>query len=409
MPELVVHLYGELVGQLVGDSWRDFDFEASASGIQRFGLGSTVLSESVPLLAQQPRGKAARRRNFFEELLPEGITRQRLADRARVSPADTLGLLAAYGRDVAGAVQVLDPTGGDIRESPSVQLLNDAQVAGLLNDVAQFPLGNIPDLGKASLAGVQEKVLLARSDGQWGQCLNGFTSTHIVKPVSRAFPDMIFNEEYCLRLARAVGLVGYESWIETFDGVDALVIERYDRDGSLPGCRLHQEDMNQVLGASGSEKYQERGGKVSLRRIAEVLRRVQGDAGLESLVEYVTFATAIGNLDLHAKNLSIFHWPDDSAALAPAYDLVPLAHYPNVDGRMALAVNSVYEHAHLQFDDVVAEAEIWGMDRVSAEAGIRRCLSGIRDAVARETPHARAYPGLVDSILTGPLLREVSD
>lgn len=38
MPELAVHLYGVVVGHLVGDSWRDFDFEASAPGIQRFGI-----------------------------------------------------------------------------------------------------------------------------------------------------------------------------------------------------------------------------------------------------------------------------------------------------------------------------------------------------------------------------------
>lgn len=76
---------------------------------------------------------------------------------------------------------------------------------------------------------------------------------------------------------------------------------------------------------------------------------------------------------------------------------------------MALAINGVYDHAQLRFDDVVAEAKNWGMDQVSAEAGIHRCLSAVRDAVARETPHPRAYPGLVDSILTGPLLGAVSD
>jgi serine/threonine-protein kinase HipA len=409
MPELSVHLYGEVIGHLVGDSWRDFDFVASDSGIQRFGLGSTVLSESVPLLAQQPRGKAARRRNFFEELLPEGVIRQRLVDRVRVAPTDTLSLLAAYGRDVAGAVQVLDSSTGESAELARVRLLSEVEVAELLNDVADFPLGNVPDFGKASLAGVQEKVLLARVEGRWGLCLNGYASTHIVKPVSRAFPDMIFNEEYGLRLARAVGLVNYETWIETFDGVDALVIERYDRDGSLPGGRLHQEDMNQVLGASGSEKYQERGGKVSFLRIADVLRRVQGVAGFESLLEHVTLAAAIGNLDLHTKNLSLLHSPDDSALLAPAYDVVPLAHYPNVDGRMALAINGVYEHAQLKRGDLVAEAEMWGMDRDAAEARVENCLLAIRAAAAQQVPHPRAYPRLVESILGGPVLGDLGE
>ncbi|MFA7325016.1 MAG: HipA N-terminal domain-containing protein, partial [Candidatus Nanopelagicales bacterium] len=95
MPSLEVHLYGAHVGDLVGDSWRDFDFVPTEAGVRRFGVGSTVLSESVPLLPRQPRGKAPRRRVFFDELLPEGVTRQRLAERARVATTDTLGLLAA--------------------------------------------------------------------------------------------------------------------------------------------------------------------------------------------------------------------------------------------------------------------------------------------------------------------------
>ena len=403
MRELAVHLYGELVGNLVGESWRDFDFAISCAAIERFGLGSTVLSESVPLLARQPRGKAARRRNFFEELLPEGVIRQRLAERARVESADTLGLLAEYGGDVAGAVKIFDTSREDPREVPRVSALSEAQVGELLDDVAAFPLGNVPDYGKASLAGVQEKVLLARIDGHWAQCLNGYASTHIVKPVSRVYPDMIFNEEYGLRLARAVGLVSYESWIETFDGVDALVIERYDRDSSVPGGRIHQEDMNQVLGASGVEKYQERGGKVSLRRIAEVLRRVHGDVGASFLLEHVTLAVAIGNLDLHAKNLSLLHPPDGSISLAPAYDIVPLAHYPNIDSRMAMAINGVYEFGKLTIGDLVAEAEAWGMSQGAAQDRIDHFLSRLYDALTRETPHPRAHPTLVKSILEGPL------
>lgn len=47
----------------------------------------------------------------------------------------------------------------------------------------------------ASLAGVQDKVLLARVDEGWAQCLYGYASTHILKSVSRPHLDMIFNEE----------------------------------------------------------------------------------------------------------------------------------------------------------------------------------------------------------------------
>lgn len=169
-------------------------------------------------MPRQPRGKAARRRVFFDGLLPEAAARQRLADLARVSTTDTLGLLTACGRDVAGALQVIDPMAAHADHAPRARVLSTSGVSDLLDDVAAFPLGNAPMTGKASLAGVREKVLLARVGDRWAQCLNGHSSTHILKPVARPHPDMIFNEEYASRIARALGLAPYATWIESFEG-----------------------------------------------------------------------------------------------------------------------------------------------------------------------------------------------
>ena len=401
MSSLEVHLYETHVGDLVGNSWRDFDFVAMGAAIDRFGVGSTVLSESVPLVPRQPRGKAARRRMFFDELLPEGAARQRLADRARVTPMDTLGLLAAYGRDVAGAVQVFDPTAADAADPPRARALSTADIVDLLDDVAAFPLANAPMSGKASLAGVQEKVLLARVGDRWAQCLYGYPSTHILKPVARSHSDMIYNEEYASRLARALGLAPYATWIETFEGTDALVIERYDRDDEIPGRRLHQEDFNQALGASGAEKYQEHSGKVSLGRVASVVASSVGLAGLERLLTLLTLTVAVGNLDMHAKNISLLHPPEGPARLAPAYDVVPLTHYPGIDGRMAMAINDVYEHSRIRRNDLIAEAGRWGLGGGRAEEVIDQAVKVVRSTVKHESPHARAVPGLpalIDSL-----------
>lgn len=401
MPRLEVHLYGTHTGDLVGDSWRDFDFIASADGIDRFGVGSTVLSESVPLVPHQPRGKAARRRAFFEGLLPEGGARQRLADQARVAPTDTLGLLAAYGRDVAGAVQISDPTAADAADLPRTRALSTAALVDLLDNVAAFPLGNAPISGKASLAGVQDKVLLARVNGRWAQCLYGYPSTHIIKPVSQPHTDMIYNEEYASRIARGVGLAPYATWIETFEGTDALVIERYDREDLIPGHRLHQEDFAQVLGASGADKYQESSGRVSLDRVASVVSSAEDIDGLTRLLTLTTLAVAVGNLDMHAKNISLLHPPEGPARLAPAYDVVPLTHYPGIDGRMAMAVNGVYEHARIRQSDLIAEAGRWGLGVDRAGEVVDAALRTIRSTVQQEAPHARAMPGLpafIDSL-----------
>lgn len=88
MADLRVELYGELVGHLVGTDRRTFDFITHANAIERFGLGSTILSESVPFELVANRARASRRRNFFAELLPEGTALDTLAAEIRVSPDD---------------------------------------------------------------------------------------------------------------------------------------------------------------------------------------------------------------------------------------------------------------------------------------------------------------------------------
>ncbi len=94
---------------------------------------------------------------------------------------------------------------------------------------------------------------------------------------------------YDRRVAAHLGLLDYDVWLETFDGLTMLVVERYDR---LDGRRLHQEDMNQALGASGVQKYQKYGGGVTLARVAHAVTRHGADQGLH-LLRLVALSAAI--------------------------------------------------------------------------------------------------------------------
>lgn len=391
MSELRVELYGHLIGWLSGGSWRSYDFRTDRSAFDHFDLGSTVLSESVPLDLTPNRGRAARRRNFFAELLPEGRILANLASRAGVQEYDTLGLLSHFGRDVAGALQIWDESQPGEPWIPRSEAVTDQGVRNLLLATTTEPLANSPFSGKTSLAGVQDKIVLARSDGAWHRVHDGYPSTHIVKPESRELPTVIYDEEYGARAARALGLTSTDSRLVDFAGVPALVIERFDRSDSAPTGRIHQEDMNQVLAARGNEKYQELGGKVSLRRIAEVLNRNGDTDSLERLLAMTVLAAALGNLDLHAKNLSLLHLPDGSSTLAPAYDVVPMRHQ-NTDGRMALAVNGVYQHADLTRADLVAEASSWRMR--DPDSVIGNTLGVLEAFAANQEPDRRAYSAL---------------
>jgi len=151
---------------------------------------------------------------------------------------------------------------------------------------------------------------LARVNKSWNRVLDGYPSTHILKPSTTSYPTMIFDEEYGQRICRLLGIANFEVDIQTFDGLDCLVIQRFDRTRDEEPKRIHQEDMNQALGASKNEKYQEYGGKVSLKRISQAISRSQEADTLTRLLRQVAVSLAIGNLDMHAKNISIFHFED---------------------------------------------------------------------------------------------------
>lgn len=308
MADLVVELYGTRVGVLNG-TWRAFDFLPDPAAVARFGIDSPILSVAIPLTAVTVRSRKARRQNFFRELLPEGRMLARLAQQAGLVDQDVIGLLRSYGRDVAGALQIWDPDVPGEPKQPTLEPLSSAKVADMLAHVQDNPLGNKPAGGKTSLAGVQDKIVLARTESGWNRVIDGWPSTHILKPESRDYPTSIYDEEFGARFARAAGLTSFPTWIEEFAGVPAVVIQRYDRSPDAPQGRIHQEDFNQVLGATGNQKYQKYGGKVSLARIARVFSTVGDRDSLERLFKLVVVSVAVGNLDMHATRAS-GHLPD---------------------------------------------------------------------------------------------------
>lgn len=394
MADLVVELYGARIGLLTGPS-RTFDIAIDPAAVERFGIDSEALSLAIPLVPVPLRARKERRQNFFRELLPEGRMLSRLAQEANVPEQDAIGLLRAYGRDIAGAIQIWDPDSPGEPKQPAQEPLTQAGVADLLRHVQDNPLGNRPVGGKTSLAGVQDKIVLARTTDGWSQVIDGWPSTHILKPESRDHPASIYDEEYGARIAHAAGLTSFATWIEEFDGIPAVVIERYDRAADSPQGRVHQEDFSQALGASGIQKYQKYGGRVSLQRVSRVFADRGDSDSLTRLFKLVVVSAAIGNLDLHTKNISLLHSLDAAMTLAPAYDVVPQAHQPN-DGELALAVGGEYRHAAITSAHLEAEGRAWGLG--GAEELAQATLESVLMTVRAEEPHDRAHPQLAAQI-----------
>jgi serine/threonine-protein kinase HipA len=126
---------------------------------------------------------------------------------------------------------------------------------------------------------------------------------------------------------------------------------------------------------------------VSLLRIARELKVLGDSDSLDRLARSTVLAAAIGNLDMHAKNLSLLHHRDGSVTLAPAYDVVPQAHLPN-DGELALAVHGVSRHAAVTRRDLVAEIAAWGVP--AADEIVDASLAAVLETVATEVQDPRA-------------------
>jgi serine/threonine-protein kinase HipA len=392
MVQLAVELYGVEIGALLGER-DEFSFMPTPGAIERFGLGSTVMSIAVPLFEHDYRKNGARERNFFEELLSEGAVRTQLAANARLDANNTVALLARYGRDVAGALQIWDADDPSEPRIPEIRPVADPEIVAMFDDVHTNPLGNKGRRRLSSLAGVQDKILLAFVNGEWAEPLDGYPSTHIIKPQSGRYRSLIFDEEFGSRFARGMGLASFDTRIHDFAGRSALVVERYDRDGQ--GDRIHQEDFNQVLGHRGDGTYEQQPGDGRLRAIAAVLREHAAASEVRKLAKMLVMSTALGNLDMHAKNISILHLPGGEVRLAPQYDVVPQLHL-GLDQEVSLLVNGKADYFDIDGSDLLAEVDSWGVR--DARQHIAETLEETIAIAESTQPHPGADPSLVGSI-----------
>jgi serine/threonine-protein kinase HipA len=243
----------------------------------------------------------------------------------------------------AGAL-VLVPRGDD-PEQPDRPLvdLTDEQIAGLLAQAEQAGAAD----KVSSLAGLETKIVLTRTATGCSMPTPRAPSTHIVKlsrPAGSRAADLIDTEVAALALARCAGVGDVEAHLQTFEGARTIVVRRYDRvarAGTATVRRLHQEDTAQMLGLNTDDpirKFQYGARLPSLAAIAVRLTSI--GVPLEGLLALTTFNVAIGNVDAHAKNISVLHLPDGRHRLAPAYDVAMHLHQGTGEERRCQTVSS---------------------------------------------------------------------
>jgi len=333
--ELNVYLRGHKVGQLWLDAGRRFVFAYDADWLA--GATAVPLSLRLPLRAEPYEDERAR--PFFANLLPESELRRVIARKLGLSEQNDFALLEAVGGECAGAVSLLpdntQPTG-----EGSYRVLSDDELNDLVDELPKRPMLAGEAGIRLSLAGAQNKLPVLFNKQQVSVPLGDAASSHILKPPIVHYPHTVENEYFCMCLAQRVGL-SVPSVTLLHKRSSLYLVERYDRKHKKQNDieRVHQEDFCQALGIAPDQKYEKEGGP-SLQRCFTLLREqsVLPVADIRSLLDWVIFNYLIGNADAHGKNISLL-LTQDGPHLAPFYDLMCTAVYPELTDRLAMKIS----------------------------------------------------------------------
>jgi serine/threonine-protein kinase HipA len=360
---LDVYLYRELVGHLTQDKGGQTTFQYTESWLDR--PGATPLSRSLPL--RKERFTRNECRGYFGGILPEESKREIIAHNLGISARNDYAMLEQIGGECAGAVTFV-PKGQPLPESEyRYRALSSAELAAVLKRLPKRPLLAGDEGIRLALAGAQDKIAVRVEAAEISLPLAGAPSSHILKPTVERFEGVVANEALCMRLADATGIPTAKVETRSVEGMDYLLVERYDRtyrQGVLE--RLHQEDFCQALGIVSEMKYQKEGGP-SLKQCFALLREVSNTPviDLSRLLNTVIFNYLVGNNDAHGKNFSLLYrgtgTVDFQTSLAPLYDLVSTAYYPELSRTMAMKLGGEYSSDRVMprnFEQLAEEAEL---------------------------------------------------
>jgi serine/threonine-protein kinase HipA len=305
---------------------------------------------------------------FFGGILPEEDNRQVIARILGISDKNDFAMLEQIGGECAGAISFLPENEAIPEDDDRYRELADDELAKILRELPRRPLMAGADGIRLSLAGAQDKIAVRVDDGKISIPRGSAPSSHVLKPAVDTYEGVVFNEAFCMALARACDLNVAPVEIGKVDDIDYLLAERYDRirgeDGNIQ--RLHQEDFCQALGIRSEIKYQSEGGP-SLEDCFELVRDTSSVPApdLISLLDAVIFNLLIGNHDAHGKNFSFLYVPDRSIRFAPLYDLVSTVFYPELTDRMAMKIGKQPKSALIYPNDI---------NRFAADAGLGAAL-----------------------------------
>ena len=340
---------------------------------------------------------------YFQNLLPEGHNRERLALERRCSPDDEFELLAAAGHDLMGAIEV-EPV--PMREGIPDTVRHWHTALGL--DVLEPGFVESPVEDAAALPGVVTKFSAVQDGRRYAVKRHGLAGDFILKLPSTRHPDLVANEAAGYALCAALGLNCAEAQViarvdadlpEQLPFDEILAVKRFDRkilrvtvhgpmqfsagppQGKLAplggsavhavtsvGARIHMEEFAQVLQYEPKRKY----GLGLMRDYPDMLRVLDrlSSRPAQDVQEFVRRFVAfvlMGNVDAHLKNWALIYPDGRAPQLAPLYDPVCVTALFESVPPTDYAINRAIDATLRAFDIHQLEAllKIAGLQRVS--------------------------------------------
>lgn len=303
-----------------------FQYEQKWIAERRFAI-----SPHLPLMKTLPDDLAHHKTVewFFDNLLPEGILREKLASQARIEKEDTWGFLSNYGREGPGALSILPISLKPESKEILIPLGIDELQKMIEKSKKGIPMMTANGGPGMSLPGTQEKLTLRIEEGSFFLPQGAAASTHILKPENVLYPFCPANEWFAMNLAREVGLPTAKASLLTLPNNErAYYVDRYDRQKISNNFieRIHQVDLCQACNVSPKRKYESHGGLDTTDLFSAANLCMVAAQGNKTSMQWLVFNYLIGNNDAHAKNMSYF-MRTEKLNVTPFYDILCVETY----------------------------------------------------------------------------------
>lgn len=392
---LDVYFQNSLIGHLEQDKNGEMKFTYAASWL----ADPNAISISCSLPLREKTFSKNECKPFFDGLLPEDTQRKIIAKVLGISANNDFSMLEKLGGECAGALTFINSGEKYNIKAYQYQEVPHSKLPDLFNELTKRPLLAGDKGVRLSLAGVQDKIALYIEADRIFIPLNNAPSTHILKPDFTLYEGVVYNEAFCMNLAKKIGLKVAEVQAKKAAEIDYLQIKRYDRSYSSSEqnikhiVRVHQEDFCQALAIPSANKYQNEGGP-SLEQCVSLLREKSSIPviNLNMLVNAVIYNFLIGNCDAHGKNYSLLYL--DGIQLSPLYDLISTVYYPELDKKMAMKLGGEYKINNIKpehFDIFAAQAGL-------AKPEVRKRIREIIDSILASLPEIETLNQIQDEV-----------